>query len=127
LDYTHPGNELQHADTCEHLRQFARTINQAKIVCFDASIYKYRLQKFVEVPACGAAVASDVPVSDDGIEEILIKCDASEEPETIANRLEDALRSESYLENIQRGYKFAARFTPQSYCDRLLKIAKEFL
>jgi len=117
LDFAHPGNELTDATTLDHLRHFAKVCNQARIVTFCASIYKYRLQKYVEVPACGAAVAADFP---EGASPPMIVCRADESIEETANLLETCLKDNVDATLALEGMKWAGDYTPAFYVDEVL-------
>ena len=116
----HPGWSLLHADTREHLVRFARAINESHITCFCSSIYKYRLGKYVEVPACVSAVAADIPESEDDMSSFIIECRADEDPVVIADRLEQCLTDGVGLE-VKAGVKYAESFTPDLYSQRIMK------
>jgi len=120
LDFLHPGNELKDADKCHHLIHFAQACNQSRITCFCSSVFRYRLQKYVEVAACGSAMAADVPVTEDDLEDVLIECNADESAETITDRLAGVLDLGEDVEWARRGKQFARGFEPRQYGQRLL-------
>lgn len=121
MRYEHPGNLLDNADTNWHLVQCAQAISQARIACFCSSIYRYRLQKFVEAPACGTLIASDMPVCEPGERVPMIQCDVSDSVEDIADRLESHLQSWD-SELCQQTWEYGETYTPEYYCERLLEI-----
>jgi hypothetical protein len=126
LFYEHPGNVLEKASSNWHLVQMAQIVNQSRITCFCSSIYRYRLQKYVEVPASASAIAADVPATADNLKEILIECNVPDGPQVIADRLQKALDSGEADQRAAAGVEFAARFTPATYCKALLSIMKGF-
>jgi hypothetical protein len=63
--YKHPGYSIGDAHTDIHPKEFSDAINSAKICLTCTSKHKYRLAKIVEIPACGSALASDIPNQDE--------------------------------------------------------------
>lgn len=111
----HPGNELENAASNQHLVNFAAAVNDAKITCFCSSIYRYRLAKYVEVPACGSVVAADMP-SDPYTMPHLLDCTPDETPEQLAAILEtELLDDDSLARRATLGVRYAAQFTPEAY------------
>lgn|GEM_PF-4219556 len=121
IHFEHPGNLLDDADNNWHLVQFAQAVNQARITCFCSSIYKYRLQKFVEVPACNTAIAADQPICEPGEVVPMITCDISETAEHIADKLSLLLDLGHDEVSACNGMQYAAKYTPDYYCERLIK------
>ena len=55
--HPHPGYNLSDAHTNKYLIDFAKHINKARIAVTCSSKYRYRLGKYVEIPACNTVLA----------------------------------------------------------------------
>lgn len=90
--HKHPGYETGTPE--EKVRDFVRSMQQSKIVVSCSSKYRYRLSKFAEIPMCGCALATDIPL--DGAEffrQFVIELLPGDEVMQIVHKLVKALRS----------------------------------
>lgn len=118
--HRHPGHAFQRADTLWHLHEFAESLNRAKVVGFCSSIYRYRLQKYVEVPACGAVVAADYPLAE-VLQPAVVAFAWEPFPGESAENIADTVSCHlGLVESMRpRSIQYASKYTPANYCERL--------
>jgi glycosyltransferase involved in cell wall biosynthesis len=125
--YKHPGSNKGDAHTDIYPREFSDAINRAKICLTCTSKYKYRLAKMVEVPACGSALASDIPNQDEeSFNDLIIKIDSKMSDRQIAEKLVYYLEHKNELARIaNNGYKWSQKYTQQYYAEQILSNLKQ--
>lgn len=123
----HVGGSHSDAHTDKYAKQFAETINSAKIVITDAGAPKSRFGKYIEIPACGVCIAGDVyddhPDDVKELKKFLIEINNSMKDEEIINKLISYLRNDDMrkvLENV--GLEYASNYTHEKYAERFLKV-----
>ena len=127
--YQHPGYDLQNAHNDEHLHDFVRTINRAKIAVTCTGKYRCRYGKLVEVPMCKTALACDIPEEEENeFNQILIQIDNSMTDEEITDKLRTFLRDDEQRKQKEDfGHYWAQRHTQELYAKRLMNTIYEFL
>ena len=127
--FKHPGYELTDADNDEHLKDFVREINKAKIVLSCSGKYKSRYGKYVEVPMCGAALAADIPDSEqESLKKFIIEIDLSMSDDEIIAKLEYYLENSDKLDKIRKaGEEWSKKYNQKYYAENLLNIFYKYL
>lgn len=112
----HPGFELPQACDEGHLKEFAGYLNRARVCLTCSSKYRYRLSKYVEIPACGATMVADLPSipQDDALHEASVVVSSTCSVQEVMTAVHDAL-SRDGAECRQRGVAYAARYGLESY------------
>jgi len=122
----HVGGSFDDAHTDVYAKDFAKTINSSKIVITDSGLPNSRFGKYIEIPACGTAIAGDVyddrPDDVKRLKEFLIEINMSMTDEQIMDVLIHYLKNErDRFVKIEKGLKYAADFTHEKYAERFLK------
>lgn len=127
--FQHPGYELNEAFNDNHLKEFVKEINLAKIAITCSGKYKCRYGKLVEVPMCGTPLACDMPDEEqEHFSKFLINIDHNQTDEEIIETLESHLNSEYLLNKKSKyGLDWSKLYTQELYAERLLKEIKTFL
>ena len=126
--HSHPGYHLNDAHTNKYLIDFAKKINQSKIVVSCSSKYKYRLGKYIEVPACNTVLAADLPIDNEADYNHFIKLSMDMSNKEIEDKLiEHLTNNDKYEEKRIKGLEFAKKYTQEKYAQKLLKKIKEYL
>jgi len=118
--HQHPGYVNTDSHTDKYLNDFATAINQAKICLTCTSIYKYRLGKMVEIPACGSVLACDLPDQDqDELKDMMIVIDSKMTDQEIVDKLVYYLENANKLEEIrQKGLAWSQKYTQEYYAEK---------
>jgi hypothetical protein len=126
--HQHPGYDLQDAHTNKYLIDFAKVINQSKIVLSCASKFNYRLGKYVEVPACASLLAADVPYDEHDTYEHMIQISKSMTDDEIIKTIEECLQNdEKYNNLVQKGIEFSSQYTQQHYAEKIYSFIQKHL
>ena len=126
--HQHPGYDLQDAHTNKYLINFAKVINQSKIVLSCASKFNYRLGKYVEVPACASVLAADVPYDEHDEYVHMIQISKSMTDDEIINILEEYLQNdEKYNNLVQKGKEFSSQYTQLHYAEKIYSFIQKHL
>lgn len=119
----HPGNEVRGAAGCAHLDHFADVISSSWLVGTCSSKYRYRLGKYVEIPACGSALVADRPVSRERMD-FFVDIGHDPDPEEVADLLEGMLESGEDAEYAGRGLEYAREFDVDYYVREYLRVCE---
>ena len=121
--HKHPGYTHGDAHTDKYQKQLAKVYNTAKIALTCSGRPKSRFGKYVEIPACGTAVAGDLPNEDQAeMKKFVIQLDTSMSVDQIVQRLDKYLQNHQKLANkVAAGLKWASKYTQEHYAKRLLK------
>ena len=126
--HPHPGYDLSDAHTNRYLIDFAKKISESKIAVTCSSKYRYRLGKYVEIPACNTVLAADIPADDADDYSYIVRLDNSMSDNEIRHVLEEyLLNSDKYEEKLLLGRDFAMEYTWDKYATRVLGKICEFL
>ena len=121
LIHKHPGYDCSEAHTNKYLKNMAHIIRSSRICMTCSSKYKYRLTKFIEIPMCGTALASDIP--DEGVDDFkkfVIELDLTMSDIDIINKLEYYLKNENELKKkIDDGLEWSKNYTFDTYANIL--------
>jgi hypothetical protein len=125
--FNHPSYEREDANSNQYAEFFSKALNSTRIAVCDSSIFKYRLGKYIEVPASGTVLAADMPMTHPVDQEALknviidINMDMSDQEiiDTIAEYLEDDTK---YNLKVKNGLEYAKAFTCESYATKFLDI-----
>jgi glycosyltransferase involved in cell wall biosynthesis len=125
--YKHPGYSIGDSHTDIYPKEFSDAINRTKICLTCTSKHKYRLAKMVEIPACGSAIASDIPNQDEeSFNDLIIKIDFKMTNKQIAEKLIYYLEHKDELDRIaNNGYEWSQKYTQQYYAEQLLSNLKQ--
>lgn len=117
LIHKHPGYDCSEAHTNKYLKNMAHIIRSSKICVTCSSKYKYRLTKFIEIPMCGTAIASDIPNEDiDNFSKFVIELDMSMSDKDIIHKLEFYLKNkDQYDKKIEAGLEWSKGYTFDKY------------
>ena len=124
--HQHPGYVNVDSHTDKYLNDFATAINQAKICLTCTSVYKYRLAKLVEIPACGSVLASDIPDQDqEEFKNMMIDIDMSMSDQEIIDKLVYYLENPDKLEEIRlKGLEWSKKYVQEYYAKRFFEEIK---
>lgn len=126
--HKHPGYNLKDAHTDRYLIEFAKAINQSRIVLTDSGKPRSRFGKYIEVPACGTVLVADLPKDNADDYGYLIHIDMSMSDEDIKDKIAHYLENDDdYNNKVNKGLKFAKEYTQEKYAERLLKEIYEFI
>ena len=122
-EYNHPGYIHSDSFTDVYLKDFANSINLAKICITCTSKYKYRLGKIVEIPMCGSVLACDLPNQDqDELRDKMIVIDDTMTVNQIKDLLISYIENPEKLEKIRKnGYEWSQKYKQDFYAKRLLE------
>ena len=125
----HAGGSHSDAHTDKYAKQFAETINSAKIVITDSGAPKSRFGKYQEIPACGVAIAGDVyddhPDDVERLKEFLIEINMEMDDYDILERLVYYLENEDErLKLVNKGLEYVKDYTHEKYAERFLEVVK---
>lgn len=118
----HPQYDKNNAWDNKTLIDFAKTINSAKICVTCSGIPKSRFGKYIEIPACGTAMAADIPNEDKAeFKKFIIEIDMDMSDDEIINKLCYYLDNDNERKYIiDKGLNYAANNTQKLYAERLL-------
>ena len=126
--HPHPGYDLNDAHTNKYLIDFAKKINESKIVVTDSGKPRTRFGKYIEVPACNTVLAADFPLDSADDYSYLIQLDMSMSDQDIKNKLKQYLENQDlYEQKRKKGLAFAKEYTQEKYAERLVKEIQIFL
>jgi len=129
--HSHPGYDLNgESEIKRQTIQYAQMINRAKIVVSCASIYKYALAKYVEVPLCRSVLCGNVPdENQEWYRKWMLPVSMDYNASTIAGRIIDLLNDPKRLKHLtETGYEENLKHrTQEHYAKRFVKIAEDFL
>lgn len=115
------------SDQNNYATDYAKLISQSKLAFVCSSKYKYRLAKYVEIPACGAIVVGDIPHSPenyDYVYEINISMTDSE----IISKLQTILNSNELMDKYSElNKKVAEEYEMKTYVKNILNIFETYL
>ena len=128
--FPHVGGNHSDAHTDKYAKEFAETINSAKIVITDCGAPKSRFGKYIEIPMCGTAIAGDVyddePKDVERLKEFLIEINMEMDDYEILESLV------YYIENtaerkflIHKGLEYTKDFTHEKYAQRFIEAINE--
>lgn len=127
LDY-----EVQAASVQPMQKQFEayfRSLQTSKICMFDSSIVRKGIAKYFEALMAGCVVAADLPLElEEVLSEAMILLQASDSPQTIADKVNAALADPAGLQRkAARGAQIARQhFTCEHKLERILDAAEEY-
>tara|TARA_B100000497_G_C7658148_1_gene396265 strand:- start:325 stop:1668 length:1344 start_codon:yes stop_codon:yes gene_type:complete len=123
LIHKHPGYDCNEAHTNKYLKNMAHIIRSSRICMTCSSKYKYRLTKFIEIPMCGTAIASDIPNEDiDNFCKFVIEIDLCMSDEDIIQKLDYYLKNKiDYDQKIEAGLEWSKGYTLDKYANILQK------
>lgn len=121
----HVGGSHSDAYTDKYAVDFAKKINSAKIIITDSGAPKSRFGKYIEVPACGVALAGDVyndhPDDVKELKEFLIEINMEMTDNDIINKLVFYLEKDKFRkEKIEKGLEYAKNYTHEKYAERFI-------
>jgi len=126
--HKHPGYNLRDAHTSKYLIEFAKKMNQSKIVVSCSSKFRYRLGKYVEIPACNTVMAADKPYDKYDKYDHLIDINMGMTDEEIKQKIIHYLENnDEYEEKRVKGLEFAKNYTHESYAAKLLEEIVSYL
>ena len=126
--HPHPGYDLNDAHTDKYLIEFAKKINQSKIVVTDSGKPRSRYGKYIEIPACNTVLAADYPNDSADDYSYMIKLDIKMSDKQIEDKLIHHLKNnEDYEKKRKKGIEFASKYAQEDYGQRLLEKIKTFL
>ena len=127
--HVHPGYDHGDASSNKYAIDFAKNISSAKICITCSGWPRSRFGKYVEVPMCGAALASDLPDEDqENFSKFLIEINMNMSDEEIIKKLCHYLENEEKRKGlIHKGLEFADQYTQEKYAERFVNTAKEFV
>ncbi len=125
--HTHPGYDIDKAYDDHVTIEYAKFLNQCKIVAFCSGKDRTRFSKYTEACACGAMVVSDLP-DDDNIDEMkkfMAVIESSMTDKEILNKIKYYLEHDNErMTLINYGKEYANKYTTQYYSTELKKILK---
>ena len=121
--HKHPGYDLEDAHTDKYLIDFAKVINQSKLVLTCSGKPRTRYGKYIEIPMCNTAIVGDIPLDNadnyDYIIDVNMKMTDNEIIDKIIYYLEN---NDKRLEKIKKGLEFCKNYTQEDYAKKLYKI-----
>jgi hypothetical protein len=121
----HPGyNVPDFQNNLKCLNNYAKVINQAKVVLSCTSRYKYALGKLVEIPLCNSLICSDIPDErQDFFKKFIWEINDKMSDEEIVNRITMILNNKSKRKEMTMAGKMLmeANFTQEHYADKFIK------
>ena len=125
----HPGYNRPGASEDVFARQFADNVRSSKIFLTCSGIPRTRYAKYVEVPACGVALAGDMPREDEeNISKFLIEINVNMGVNGIREKLLYYLEHEEERQRlVENGISWASNYTQQKYAEKFIAAAKQFL
>lgn len=127
----HPNYWIDNSENQQ--KDYINALQNSKLTVACSSIFKYRLSKYSEYPACGSVLLGDLPLeSDDVLKEIesySIIIDNSWSDKQIVERVEFYLGNKDLLEEKkQNGLRIIdEKYRVKNYVDRFVTILKENL
>ena len=121
LIHKHPGYDCSEAHTNKYLKTMAHVIRSSRICMTCSSKYKYRLTKFIEIPMCGTAIASDIPDEDvNGFRDFVIEINLELTDIQIIEKIEKYLVDKvEYDKKIEKGLEWSKGYTFDTYSNIL--------
>ena len=126
--HPHPGYDLKDAHTNKYLIEFAQRINESRIAVTCSSKYRYRLGKYVEIPACNTVIAADLPHDNADDYNYMIQLDNTMSDGQIRDKLIQYLENtDKYEEKLFLGKEFVKGYTWDKYAERVISGINIFL
>ena len=127
--HKHPGYDLKDAFTDKYLIDFAKKINESKLVLTCSSRYKYRLGKYIEIPMCNTVIVGDVPDDlPDDLYNFIIRIDETMNDKYIVGKINYYLENEDKRQElIDKGKEYVKNHTQEDYAKKLLNEIETFL
>jgi len=123
----HPGGEHMDAYTSKYAKDFATTINQAKIAVTCTGAPNSRYGKYVEVPMCGTAIAGDIPGEDqENFKKFVIELNTRMTDQEMIDKLTYFLDNESIRQEYANvGKEWSKSYTQEKYAERFVEMLGE--
>jgi len=104
------------------LDKYAKEINKAKITLTCSSQYKYRLEKYVQIPACGSLLAADLPDEDqDFFRKFMLVLNPSDSDSEIIDKIAAHIDNDKKRKKLtKRGIEMNQSYTQEDYARRLI-------
>tara|TARA_B100000131_G_C18059963_1_gene590040 strand:- start:191 stop:1141 length:951 start_codon:yes stop_codon:yes gene_type:complete len=126
--HPHPGYDLDDAHTNKYLIDFAKRINESRIAVTCSSKYRYRLGKYVEIPACNTVIAGDLPGDNADNYNYIIQIDNTMSDSQIRDKLTEYLEDRNkYEKKLSSGKEFVKDYTWDKYAERVISGINIFL
>lgn len=130
--FKHPSYEHEDAHTNAYAEFFGKAICSTRIALTDSGVTKSRFGKYIEIPACGTAIAADMPDTDikdkNDISNFLIEISMDMSDKEIIDTLVEYLENEDKLnKKIESGLKYAEGFTTYAYAHRFVETVEDFI
>ena len=113
----HPGGALHDAISDRNSFEYAQALNSAKICVTCSGQPKSRFGKYIEIPACGTAIAADIPEEEQALfKEFVIDINMDMSDNEIISKLSFYIDNEQErLKLIDKGLEYAQDYTQERY------------
>jgi len=120
----HPGGEHLDAYTNRYAKDFASSLNDAKIAVTCTGVPNSRYGKYIEVPMCATAIAGDIPGEDqESFNKFVIEINMGMSDEEITNKLKYYIENDKERnELINVGLEWSTDHTQEKYAERFVEM-----
>jgi hypothetical protein len=127
--WRHPGYDLGSAWKLREIKEYADAVSDAHIAVTCSATPRIRCAKFVEVPMCGTALATDLPDEDqEFFRDITITLDNDMSSEEIAKKLATWIRDRKKIQALtEKAFKKTKPFSTDFYSVSVINVMKKLL
>jgi Glycosyltransferase sugar-binding region containing DXD motif len=127
--HKHPGYTLTDAHTDKYLIELADVYKQGKICVTCSGLPRSRFGKYVEIPACGAIIAGDLPGEErENIEKFTLQLSVDMTDDEIIAKFSELLADRDKMKRMSAdAVRWASEYTQEHYGERLYGELWQFL